>query len=469
MKGVEEAFPRLTLWERGWGVWSLLPLTPFDISTVDGRSRERYRRIAVNTVSSVAAKGVLAAIMLLSVPIVLHHVGRERFGLWATLTSLIAFLVLTDLGIGNALVNAVARSVGRDDRQEAVAAVSSAFFMLLLQGGLVLAAFGMAYGFVDWAALFGVHSDLARAEAGPAMAVLVAVVALQLPLGMVQRVQEGYQEGFRNNLWQMTGSLLGLAGLLLVVHLGLGLPWLVLALAGAPLAASLANTWQQFGRDRPWLRPRWSGVAPQVGREILGSGLIFFALSVLTFLGIYSDSLIISHLLGSAAVTEYAVVQRLSLVAYLFHAFIITLWPAYGESMARGEYAWVRRTFKRSLAISLGFGVAVALALALFGPALIRVWVGSELAPAPGLLYGFCAYIVLSALIGSIATIFNSGPLLRRQFWILGVAALVALVLKVAFTLEYGVAGAIWATVIAFGLFYVAPGWFIVKALLSRA
>jgi hypothetical protein len=120
------------------------------------------------------------------------------------------------------------------------------------------------------------------------------------------------------------------------------------------------------------------------------------------------------------------------------------------------------------LIFTLGGAVAIALALALFGPTLIRAWVGRGLEVEPGLLYGFCAYIPLAALVGNIATIFNSGLLLERQLWILGVAAPVAFVLKVVFTTEFGVAGPIWATVIAFAAFYVAPGFLIVGSLLSR-
>jgi O-antigen/teichoic acid export membrane protein len=417
-------------------------------------------------VSSIATKGVVAVTMLVSVPIALQQLGEERFGLWVTLTSLTAFLNLTDLGIGSSVVNAVARAVGRSERSAAVAAVSTAFFMLLLQGTLVVLAFAAVYAHVDWPALFGVTTDSAKAEVGPALTVLVVAVALQQSMGLVQRVREGFQEGFRNSPWQIAGSLLGLAALVLGTRLNLGLPWLVLATVGGPLAASIANNLEYFGRDRAWLRPRWSGVGPEVGRALLHSGLIFLALNLLAFVGIYSDSLVISHLLGPAAVTEYALVQRLSLVAYMFQASIITLWPAYGEAMARGDHAWIRRTFERSLAFSLGGAVAVATLLALAGPFFIGVWARPDLTPTPGLLYGFCVYIVLTALIGNIATIFNSGSLLIRQLWVLAAAAPVAFVLKVTFSVEYGVAGPIWATVIAFGFLYVLPGLLIVKSML---
>jgi hypothetical protein len=47
---------------------------------------------------------------------------------------------------------------------------------------------------------------------------------INLPLGIVQRIQLGYQEGFQNNLWSIAGSLLGLTGVLLAIELKSGLP-----------------------------------------------------------------------------------------------------------------------------------------------------------------------------------------------------------------------------------------------------
>jgi O-antigen/teichoic acid export membrane protein len=449
-------------------VMTLVRLQSFDVSSIEGRSMERYRRIAVNTLSSVAAKGVTALTMLASVNITLNYLGRERFGLFATLTSLMSFLILTDLGIGNALVNAVAKTDGHDDRAGTASAVSSAFFLLSLQAMVILASMCAVYQFVDWAWLFGAEGSTARSEAGPAFAILIVVVVCQLPLCIVNRVQEGYQESSKNNLWQLIGNLLGLISLLICVRIGLGVPWLVFALAGVPLLSTILNAWLFFGFKRPWLVPRWSCVSCAVVKDLIHAGGMFLALSTLAFIGIYSDNLVISHILGSAAVSEYTIMQRLSLIAFLYQAFILTLWPAYGEAMARGEYCWVRRAFSRALLISSCLGFAIAVLLILAGPSLIRLWLGSQVEIPTALLYGFCAYIFISAPIGCIATVFNSGPLLRNQVAILSIAAAVAIALKIALVSKYGVSGVIWATVLAFSLFYVLPGLYIVYRLLWR-
>src|SRR5262245_34846746 len=113
-------------------------------------SRERYRRIALTTGTSVLAKGVGLLTMLISVPLTVHYLGAERFGLGMTVSSLIALLGFADFGMGNGLLNAISEAHGKNDTASAQKYVSSGFFMLAGMGVLTAAVFGMVYPFVPW-------------------------------------------------------------------------------------------------------------------------------------------------------------------------------------------------------------------------------------------------------------------------------------------------------------------------------
>src|SRR5262249_31721647 len=112
-------------------ILSVLRLTPFETSTDAGISKERYRRIALTTVTSVAAKGIALVTTLISVPLTVDLLGPEKFGLWMTISSLITVLGFADFGMGNGLLTAICAAHGRDDTQAARRYVSSAFFILL--------------------------------------------------------------------------------------------------------------------------------------------------------------------------------------------------------------------------------------------------------------------------------------------------------------------------------------------------
>src|SRR4051794_26485261 len=78
-----------------------------DRSTEQARSRERFRRIGLTTIASLGARSIAFATGFVTVPLTLHYLGPERYGMWATLSSVIAMAAFADLGLGNGLLNAL--------------------------------------------------------------------------------------------------------------------------------------------------------------------------------------------------------------------------------------------------------------------------------------------------------------------------------------------------------------------------
>src|ERR1700692_3845800 len=67
---------------------------------------------------------------LITIPLTVHYLGDERFGLWMTISSVLAMANFADFGIGNGLLNAVADAYGKDDYERIRRAVSSGFAVL---------------------------------------------------------------------------------------------------------------------------------------------------------------------------------------------------------------------------------------------------------------------------------------------------------------------------------------------------
>src|SRR6476646_6831908 len=154
--------------KRLWLDGPLARAVPADPSTPIGRSRERFRRIRLTTATSIAARGIGFATSLITVPLTLHYLGAERYGLWATLRSVIALASFADFGLGNGLLNAISSAHGRDDREAGAREVSTAFILLVAVSATLGGAFLLAYPHIYWARLYNGTSPQAGAEAGPA-------------------------------------------------------------------------------------------------------------------------------------------------------------------------------------------------------------------------------------------------------------------------------------------------------------
>ena len=104
----------------------LLRIRPFDTTTPEGRSAERYRRIAWSTALSTVARVVGLATGFISVPLVGGYLGKDQYGIWLQMSSFLAALGPLDLGIGLGLLTVVSDAYGRNDREAARRAISTA-------------------------------------------------------------------------------------------------------------------------------------------------------------------------------------------------------------------------------------------------------------------------------------------------------------------------------------------------------
>lgn len=440
------------------GLLQLFRIRPFETSTIEGRSVERYRRVALTTLSAAVSRLIGALTLLVSVRLTLPYLGPERYGLWMVVGSVIAMLGFSDLGIGSGLVNAVSEANGKDDRDLARRYVSSAFFMLLGVSFVLLILFGIIYSWVPWYRLFNVHSVIATAEAGPAMAVFLTCFLLNIPLGVINRIQVSYQQGFTTNLWGALGSLFGLGALILACKRRAGLPWLVLAMSGAPMLATLLNGAVLLGAQRPWLLPSWRYCDRESARTIFRIGMMFFVLQIGVAFGFSSDNIILAQILGPAAVTQYAVPGKMfGFITIVITAILAPLWPAYSEALARHDLHWVRKTLKRTIALALTIAVPAYAFLLLFAHRLLHLWVGNRVAPTLSLLAGLALYGLLTAIGNCLGTFLNAAGIIKLQASVAAIMAGANLALSIVLTHRLGVSGPVWGSVISYSVISLVP------------
>jgi O-antigen/teichoic acid export membrane protein len=437
---------------------------PHDTTNATGKSHERYRRILLTGGSTLIAKIFIAAINLVTVPLTVNYLGAERYGLWMAISSVLALMGFADLGLGNGLLNAISRANGRNSTEEAQVAVSSTYFILMGMAASLFILFLIAYPFISWKDVFNVKSAIAIKEAGPTMMVLVITLLVNMPLGIIQRIQSGYQEGYKFQLWLILGAILSLIGLLICIFLKSGLIWLVIAYSGGQLVATLLNGVVLFSGKRRPLTPKLKYFKMDVGRQLIASGLVFFLLGIFTLLANASDDIIIAQTLGPSAVAGYEIIKKLFLFSMFTQFIIQPLWPAFGEAIESGDISWAKKTLQKSLKIGILSGAVISLPFLLFGKQIVTYWVGKEFMPGWPLLVGFYIYVILNNYIGIISTFLNSSALVKKLIIPVVLTAVASIFFKIILSLNFGVSGIIWATVLGWGIFFAIPSYTLSKS-----
>ena len=434
-----------------------------------GRSRDRHRRAALTGGAATLARIVQMGTSFITIPLTLKYLGNERFGLWMTISSVLAMAAFADFGMGNGVLNTVAKASGKDDLEGVRKAVSSGFAVLSLIALALLSIFFALYPLVSWADFFHVTSSQAKAEAGPALMVFAVCFALNISMDVVQRVQLGLQQGYRYGLWQLSGSALGFLGVLGGIAMHVTLPVLVVAIAGAPTLATMLNAIHYFGFLRPDLRPSWNLISFDIVSQIARLGGLFFVLQAVVAIAFSADNFIIARILGAVHVPEYSIPQRLfSLVTMMSSMLLSGLWPAYGEAISRGDMSWVRNAVKRSLLLVLSATSAISFLLLLMAPRLIHWWVGSRIQPSFVLLAGLAIWTVMSSCGDSLAMFMNGASVIRFQVITASIFGVGCLVAKILFIRHFGVAAIPWATILTYGFLNALPLAIYIPRLLRR-
>lgn len=447
-----------------------LRVRPFDESTAGGRAAERYRRAAWATVAVVVARVLGIGVSLVSIPLTLAYLGEERYGLWVAISSITTLLTFADLGLGYGVLNAVSEAKGTGDQRRAEVAVSTATVVLGGIGIVMLVGIAVLGPLVPWADLFNVHTDIARAEAGPAVAAFVACLAINLPLAVVVRVQYGLQLGFLANASSAIGSLVTLVALLAAIAAQAGLPVLVLALVGGPAAATVVNGLLLFGRLHPELRPSATRLSRGVAGELLRVGILFSITQLALGIAYNSDVFVAARILGPEAAAQYQVVLRLFFLAPQAMSLVLNaLWPAYGEAMARGDAPWVRATLLRSTALAGGAVAVGSFVLWAAASPIVHAWLGPRgFDPDPAMTAGMAAWAVIVTVMNGVSMPLNAASRIRFQAVVAVLMGLVSVPASVGLGLAFGLPGIIWGTVLAYLACSVVPYLVNVRRLLRQ-
>lgn len=314
------------------------------------------------------AAGVRVATLLTSlvtVRLLLEALGASDYGVWVTLTSLIAWIGMMDLGVGNSLRNSVAGLV--DEAQRAtVQHEFTAFFQLLGAIGIVAAgALALASG---WVPLLAQHRGTSL------LLYLPVLLGLPLLLGgsvMQGARQVGLQALLQNaNSWWMCGFLLlcsalswqpslpALAGYWAVVYL-FGLGW-ILARALRILQLPARRLLGRLAGAMPWQR--------------LKVGTSFLALQVATLVLYTLGNVLVFQHLGPAEVARYDVLNKIFQIGLSFFGIIISVvWPDITRLRASADFPALRRLYRKTLGLAAVFCLGAAL-VAWWAPAIVQLW-----------------------------------------------------------------------------------------------
>src|SRR5277367_6402133 len=92
------------------------------------------RLLARNTIWNLIGNGAPLIVAVFSIPILIHGLGKDRFGVLTLAWALIGYASLFDIGLGRSLTQLVAKKLGSGEDHEVPALVWTSLLLMLCLG-----------------------------------------------------------------------------------------------------------------------------------------------------------------------------------------------------------------------------------------------------------------------------------------------------------------------------------------------
>ncbi|WP_369223934.1 lipopolysaccharide biosynthesis protein [Streptomyces sp. R39] len=420
----------------------------------------RWREIISSGLATSAAQGVSLVTGLISVPVIAHRLDATGFGLWLNLTTAsLAVRGALDFGLGSSVMTLASEARGRGDAGALRRVVATALVSLAAAGVLVLVLGGGAVLAVDWDRLLGLGGRVPAARLHLLMFAVAAGAAASLPLLVARRVYLAFQRGPVVALYASVAAVVQTLGLWAMSVFTRGIGWLLAVYLLTSVLADLALTVLLLVRSPHGPRPRLADADRRTARRLGAEGLQLLLLSGIGIVAFQTDTFIVGHYLGAARVPEYALpFKAFALVIALLSMFLTPLWAAYREASARGDHAWLRAAYIRSLVTTAVGSVLVSGALAAALPTLLRAWLGTEaVTPSTGFLTALGCLCVVFCTCSTVTVFLRGVGVVRPQLWLGAAMAVLNMAASIAAVTRIGLAGPLWATAITQTLVVFVP------------
>jgi O-antigen/teichoic acid export membrane protein len=323
-------------------------------------------------------KSVSIVIGLVFVPLLLHYLGAAEYGIWLTLSSIIAWVSYFDIGLGNGLRNRFAESLAKGEHLMARIYVSTTYAGLSLLFGAFFLIFLAINPFLNWYEILKAPVSLER-ELNLLVIITVGFFMLRFTFKLISIIIVADQRAAVSNIFDPLSNVISLIAILILIQytesslLNLGI-----VLGAAPVFVLGLATIYFFRNDYKAYRPSVKLINFKYFKDLTGLGVKFFIIQITVVVIMSTNNLIITQVVGPEAVASYNIAYKyFGLVLMLFTIITNTYWSAYTEAFIKKDFAWIRRV-TGNLVKGWGGILLILVGMLFVAKYFYKIWVGEE-------------------------------------------------------------------------------------------
>ena len=407
------------------------------ITSGDERSVQAKKNIALSFANKVFAIFISLAI----IPVTIDYLNAEQYGIWLTISSIVAWLSFFDVGLGHGFRNRFAEAKANGNIELARKYVSTTYFTMILIFGVVLVVFECINPFINWATVLNISQ-----EQNQLLSVVVSIILIGVCTSFAANVATIMLSADQKPALSAMIATAGQGMALVVIFIFTLLPdhdmrYIAFALSWAPVVVTLCVSLWLFTHKYKKFAPSFKLIDKTLIKNITNLGVKFFVIQVSMILIFQVVNIILSRVLGPTAVTEYNVTYKyFSITMMVFNIILSPYWSAFTDAYAKGDFEWMKNIHKNLTKVWMLLAGVNILLLAL-SPLAYKIWLhGSVEIPLTTSISMFIYINVLSFSTMYMILLNGTGKVFLQMLIYL-ISALVAIPTSIALCGRFGIPG----------------------------
>jgi O-antigen/teichoic acid export membrane protein len=411
---------------------------------------KRLKNININILFSFLFKGLILLISFILVPLTIKYLNPVRYGIWITVSSIISWMTLFDIGLGNGLRNKFAESIALDKKHLARIYVSTTYVLLFMIVLAVYIPFISINSIIDWTKILKTPAYM-KYELQELFFIVLSFFSIQFILKILTTILIAYQKPAYSDFINFLTNMVSLAAVyLLTIYTSGSLLHLAAAFSGAPVIVLILFSIYIYTGKLKTFRPGIKYVDFKYAKDLYSLGIKFFIIQISAVIIYSTNSIIISNILGPAEVTPYNVAFRyFSIITVAFGIMMVPIWSSVSDAYARGEMNWIKSLIKRNLFIWKIFAL-LSIFMIFVSDYAYKIWVGNAVKIPFRLTLVIGLYVILNTFMLQFVAFINGVGKISLQFYLSIIAGLVNIPVSIYFIryTKLGSAGVIMGTII---------------------
>jgi O-antigen/teichoic acid export membrane protein len=382
------------------------------------KGHERSLEAKKNIVGSLFIKGVSIAIGLILVPLTINYINPSQYGIWLTLSSMIAWISFFDIGFTHGLRNKFAEAKARGDNEVARTYISTTYFYISVIFILLWAVLIFVNQFISWHSLLSLPPEM-ESEVSRLALLVFTYFCLQFIFRVINTLLTADQQPAKASLIDMLGQLAALAAIFALTKFTTGsLIYLGLAVGVAPTIILLFANLYFFNTKFKDYRPSFKYVKKEYAKDIMKLGVKFFVLQIAAIVQFETSLFLIAHYFGTEEVTNYNIAYKyFSVLQMVFMILLSPLWSGVTDAYNRNEAAWIKNAVKKYLLMLVPF-LVTGIVMLLMADRVYELWIGKGVVHIDFNISLLCLLFFSTTMFASIfVSVINGIGALQIQFY----------------------------------------------------